>query len=900
MSTVVDLLQPLLAGGIQRNHFFNGRLLSAEDLRAEQDASRAQARGLARGLGAGVAAGLAVGIASRGPVPTLRVEAGIGFNALGDPVRLAEPCELRLVPPATTATVTGGLFAACEQPLTQPALLSASIWVLVARPVSGLEGRAPMADLQAIAGGRGHCGARWTTEGLAFRLVPVDPGTPHTLLPRALDPTGAKQTALRSRIATLMSTAASEATEQLRSLLAHLALGLDAVPPAATAWGVADALGERGLLSDCDLPLALVVLGAGGLRLVDGWAVRRPCVGLGAVAAWHALGAGARRRAAGEAALQQFQAQLAGLVPVAGAAATRWLHAVPAAGWLPAPWDWRSFLGAHAPPHETPVDAALLRGLVVAGFDQDAVVLGRTPLAAMRVFRAPGVDGVVFARSADAELRFSISPAPTADLRLSVQPRSGPAVQALRSAGAAVALAGVPAGEGARLRLQTEGYEPFEAALPLLVGGQVLGGPAVVLVPLKGGTIEVQALDSESNESLGSDVLTLRAVQGSLALEARRDRSRDVWVLQDVPAGRWRVVGEAAGYQTASAENVGPVAPGQTLALPLLFDRVDTRLEQPDLCVAQRAALGTATALRKLSALRLCFVLTGTVFDAGYHATRQPTVKARRVDPDVRFGLESRRKQGGSKSGRLGFTVARSDGALLSTQGGPWSGYTRVDTPSGAVRDWMYAWRTWFAAALDDGNLLKTEPRLLVSPDYARPTLVEGAARGFRETPPAWVDFGPFAVPVALKFDDGRTKAPVTLEVGAKFLDRRAASALREAGIGTVDDLAWAWTDLLVDATGLLETDLWLAMQEAQEAVLRINDERAWIDGMTVEDNERLKRAGFDDDDKLAKATEAQIVAAVGSAYKGRQIRQQVQKAVVKPRVIKGRKPGGTGGGPVR
>jgi hypothetical protein len=201
---------------------------------------------------------------------------------------------------------------------------------------------------------------------------------------------------------------------------------------------------------------------------------------------------------------------------------------------------------------------------------------------------------------------------------------------------------------------------------------------------------------------------------------------------------------------------------------------------------------------------------------------------------------------------------------------------------------------------MDDPDLMKQEPLLLVSPDYERPSLREGAARSFRETPPAWVDYGPFAVPVALKFDDGRTKAPVALDRGAPFLDKRSAEALREAGIETVDDLAWAWTDLLVDATGLLETDLWLAMQEAQEAVLRINEERSWVEGMTPQDNELLKRAGFDDDDKLAKATEAEIVAAVGSAFKGRRIKQQVQKAMVKPRVNPARKTRGPAGGKTR
>lgn len=893
MSTVVDLLQPLLAGGIQRNHFFNGRLLSAEDLRAEQEASRAQARGLAHGLGAGVAEGLDVTIASRGPLPTLRVAAGIGFNALGDPVRLAETCGLRLVPPATTATVAGGLFAACEQPLTQPSLLSASIWVLVARPVSGLEGRAPMADLQAIASGRGHCGARWTTEGLAFRLLPVDPDQPHTLLPRALDTAGARQAGLRSQIAALMRATTAEATEQLRSLLAHTALGLDTVPPAARGWGLADALREKGLLSDCDLPLALVVLGAGGLRLVDNWAVRRPCAGAAAFSEWTALGAAVRRQLEGQAALQQFQAQLAGLTPLAGAAATRWLHALPAAGWLPAPWDWRTFLGVHAPPQETPVDAALLRHHVVAGFDQDAIVLGRTPLAALRVWRAPGVDGVVFSRAEAAELRVTLGSAPTSAFELSVQPRSGPAVTALRSAGSAVALDGVPPGDGARVRVRADGFEPFEGPLPPLVGGQIVSAPVLPLQRLKGGTIEVQAIDGDSERSLGDQVQSMLAIQGGTTLTARYAPSRDRWIFNDVPAGIWQLVGDAPGFQSSIQDNAGPVVPGQTLSVTLVFERVPTRLERPDLCVSQGPALGAAGALRKLSALRLCMVLAGTVFDAGYHSSRQPTTKARRLDADVRFGMETRRKSRSTKAGRLGFGVGLSDGALTTTQGGPWNGFTRVEKPPAAVRDWMFEWRAWFATALDDGKLLATEPKLLVSPDYERPRLTEGTARAFRETPPAWVDFGPFAVPLALKFDDGRTKAPVALDSGARFLDKRTATALREAGVETVDDLAWAWTDLLVDATGLSEKDLWLVMQEAQEAVARINDERSWIDGMTKEDNDRLKQAGFDDDVKLSRATEEALTTVLGSAYKARIIKRQAEKAVVKPRVKKGVKPGG-------
>jgi len=548
----------------------------------------------------------------------------------------------------------------------------------------------------------------------------------------------------------------------------------------------------------------------------------------------------------------------------------------------------------HAPPEATPLDAALLRERLVQGFEQDPVHLGRTPLAALRVWQADGVPGVVFGRAPDAELRVDLGRNAGA-LTLSVLPASGPVVQAQRPASRHVALAGVPAGEGARLRVQATGFEPLETALPRLVGGQVLQAGPLALVPQAGGTIEVLALDEALNQSLGARVLSVRAQQGSLVREAVWDRARDRWLLRDMPAGRWRLVGDAPGYRTTSDDDVGPVEPGEVLAATLLFVRIENRLEQPGLCVTVGPALGTAGALNRVRAARLCLVLTGTVFDAGYHAARQPTIKAQRQGGALRFGLEARASTGRSHAGKRGFTVARSDGVLLSGNGsGPWAEFTQVALKAGALRDWVYDWRAWFAVAFDDADLLKRPPQLRVAPDYNRPQLAEGRAAGFRETPPAWVDYGPFAVPVAIKYDDGRTRAPVALETGAPFLGRQAVRQLVEAGLPEIDDLAWAWTDLLVDATGLMEKDLWLAMQEAQQAVQRINAERSWIDGLSTEENQRLVQAGYDTDDKLAKATEAEIQRVLGSAFKARSVKQQVTQATVKPRVAKGAKAPGT------
>ncbi len=58
--TRTQLDTPFLDGGIRSTNFFNGRLLSREDLQREQDAERAVHERLGRALGTGIAYGLEV------------------------------------------------------------------------------------------------------------------------------------------------------------------------------------------------------------------------------------------------------------------------------------------------------------------------------------------------------------------------------------------------------------------------------------------------------------------------------------------------------------------------------------------------------------------------------------------------------------------------------------------------------------------------------------------------------------------------------------------------------------------------------------------------------------------------------------------------------------------------
>jgi hypothetical protein len=52
------LLESILDQGIRNTNFFNGRILTADDLRTEQDANRQQHEQLGQAIGAGIVNGL--------------------------------------------------------------------------------------------------------------------------------------------------------------------------------------------------------------------------------------------------------------------------------------------------------------------------------------------------------------------------------------------------------------------------------------------------------------------------------------------------------------------------------------------------------------------------------------------------------------------------------------------------------------------------------------------------------------------------------------------------------------------------------------------------------------------------------------------------------------------------
>jgi len=288
--TDLHLAEPAVAG-LGSPNFFNGRLLTGEDLAAEQAVGRAADEALARLHGPGVGHGLDVTLEDPGAggVPAVRVAAGAAVTAAGAMLLLETSARLELratPPPKGTAT---SAFAQCT-PAAPVAAGQAQLHLLTIGPA------APAALGRARIVGLGDepapCAVDRIAPAVQFRLrpfaVPLPPGL---------------ATRLRNHVAALLLGDIGEA----RTALADNPTG-----PAG------EGLLER-LRGSCygaeEVPLAVVrwPTAADGVEFVDQWSARRRCHQPGA---YPPLGvtAAERRAVLAEARLAQFQAHLADIV----------------------------------------------------------------------------------------------------------------------------------------------------------------------------------------------------------------------------------------------------------------------------------------------------------------------------------------------------------------------------------------------------------------------------------------------------------------------------------------------------------------------------------------------------------------------------------------------------------
>jgi hypothetical protein len=359
--------QPIIGGGIRSVNFFNGRLLTGEDLTREQEAIELARLRLGRAVGSGVASGLEVSISSSATNerPVLSVEAGVAVNRQGRVLELTAASEVSLAREPSPGAAAEVLFKDCTpiQPGTYSA--GAGLYLLSIAPAEATDGRAQVSGLgneDAV------CNTAFSIEGIQFQLLRLQ--VPASFLD-APD-------LLRNRVAHLMLGTADER---------RLALIADPLGLPVDEYGLLDDLRATDCLGDEQVPLAVLAwTAAAGIRFVDLWSARRRIVAPGADDRYPIL-LGDRRRAEAEAAFLQFQAQVDDLLVAGGSlpgvtAADRF-EFLPPVGMVPilgegsvVGFDADVFLGDQGSDELATTDAALVRALVQESLAHDPIAVG--------------------------------------------------------------------------------------------------------------------------------------------------------------------------------------------------------------------------------------------------------------------------------------------------------------------------------------------------------------------------------------------------------------------------------------------------------------------------------------------------------------------------------------------
>lgn len=340
-----ELLEPILQDGIRSTNFFNGRLLTAEDLKVEQAANRQQHRQLGKAIGEGIAKGLEVSTASNGSngaIPTVSINKGLALNRMGQALALPIDINLGLVRESETLAAKDGLFVTCKPPKSAAILTGTGVYILLMAPASDYEGSIPMSGLE-TQGKISGCGSRYVVDGVQFRLVELD-----------LTNVPGISNATRNLINQLMISSDKASLSKLQNMLAHLCFGTEelmAFPrdplkriegkSTFVDYGALDALRSLKCLKDSDVPLALIYWTTKGIQFVDMWSVRRKIILDSLSTTWPLLGS-ERRIAEGEVAFLQFQEQIAKMtglrIPqsqLASIEAVNYFRYLPAVGIIP-------------------------------------------------------------------------------------------------------------------------------------------------------------------------------------------------------------------------------------------------------------------------------------------------------------------------------------------------------------------------------------------------------------------------------------------------------------------------------------------------------------------------------------------------------------------------------------
>jgi hypothetical protein len=364
MSTI-HLEEPLTAGGIQAINFFNGRLLSGEDLSHEQIMNLLGHRRLGQAIGGGVAFGLEAKKNSQSAPnnPVLTVSGGLAVNAKGQTLWLQDDTEVALVRATAAATATGEVFGACDI-MPGVSVSGDGAYLLTIAPAEAKEGKAPVSGLGNVPAA---CNSRYTTLGVQFRLLDIG------LTAAELADSGRLRNYVAYRIF-------GPEDPKLSTFLNN------PFNTVLTGYGLLDEMMGRGLTA-CDVPLALVSWSAAaGIRFVDLWAVRRS-IFLAGQHRW-SIFVSPRRAAEAQAMFLQFTEQLREIRETEGnlgeiVASDRFSY-LPPAGILPltgasdaAGFDAQTFFAGQAVHPPVFIEGAVVEPLVRTAFDYRPISLAK-------------------------------------------------------------------------------------------------------------------------------------------------------------------------------------------------------------------------------------------------------------------------------------------------------------------------------------------------------------------------------------------------------------------------------------------------------------------------------------------------------------------------------------------
>jgi hypothetical protein len=365
---VQNLFTPILDDGLLTINFFNGRLLTGEDLSEEQAANRDLLKRLGRAAGSGVVSGLQVeraqGVDSPDN-PAVTIRQGLAVNRRGFPLCLPADTEVNLVAPTggSAPASPGAVFADCASAQGGVYAAGDGVYLLTLAPSSGSLGRAPVSGLGNVSA---PCNTRYNVVGVQFRLL---------------------------RLAVTAAELGDSA--RLRNRVAYKCFGAPDIltdpfvtPP--DSYGIVDAL-RPDVLTECEVPLAVIHLARPqGIDFIDMWSARRRVTPPSAAGRWTLL-AGSRRLSESEAMFLQFEDQVedtrlneTGLGSILATDRFTYLPAagiLPTAGLLASPgFAYHRFFQdqtVHAPVF---IEGAQVRALVRESFDYPPIDLSSREL----------------------------------------------------------------------------------------------------------------------------------------------------------------------------------------------------------------------------------------------------------------------------------------------------------------------------------------------------------------------------------------------------------------------------------------------------------------------------------------------------------------------------------------